>query len=236
MDIIEVLLLVGILAIFGVIIFFMIRAEYRSRDKKEQISQTLGFTSLDPSPELLQKLTGLYYSLRATPATSGREIYELHNVSQKKLPDGDMILFDLIDTSGDDNSYLENQAVAILSPQLALPPFFVFPKTDHKGTLANLANKALTWLVSQMGQPVDFSQFPTFNNRYLVSSPQPEATRHFLDEFKLRRLANTRLITIHAGENIFTCSQLAESATPLSRVLMIARIQQAQELFSIFQS
>lgn len=178
----------------------------------------------------------LYQSLRSKQAATTSDNYELENVFIKQLPDGQMILFDLIDPSGEDNSYLENQAVAIISPQLNLPPFLVFPQADQEGALANVANKVLGWLVSQISQPVEFSRFPEFQQRYLVSSPAPEATRQFLDEYKLRRLANTSHLTIHARENIFTSAHIDVGASSLSIDLITARVQQALELFSIFQS
>ena len=99
-----------------------------------------------------------------------------------------------------------------------------------------MANKALDWLISRIGQPVDFSQFPEFQNRYLISSPDPEAARQFLDEFKVGRLANTRLLTIHAEKNIFTTSQINESGPSISQDVISVRVQRAVELFSIFRS
>ena len=236
MDIFEISILLGILVLFGWIIFFMFRAEYRGRQKKRQLSRAMGFTPLDPSPELIQKITTLYHALRVKPSAASANIFELQNVATKQLPDGTMFLFDLLDTSGEDNSYVENQAVAISSPHLTLPYFLVFPKTDHEGRLAEMANQFLSWLIARFGQPIDFSQYPKFHSRYIVSSPAPETTRLFLDERKIRRLANTRLLTIYAGEQLFTCTQIGDTATPISRAGLTARIQQAHALFSIFQS
>lgn len=236
MDVLNVVIVLVIVALFGLIIFQMIRLEARSRDKKLQISRSLGFTPLEPGPDLVQTLSALYKSLRAEGSLPAGDNFELHNVFQQTLPDGEMYLFDLVETSGEDDSNLENQAVAVISPHLDLPPFLIFPKTDREGALAEAANKVLGWLIAQMGQPVDFSKFPEFQSRYLVSSPDPDATRLFLDEGRIRRLAKTRLLTVHAGGNIFTCSQISELARPLSREILTARVHQAKDLFFMFRS
>ncbi len=236
MDILPIAVLLGLLAIFGLVVFAMVRAEYKAQDKKARISRSLGFRPLEPGPELAGKITGLYLALRKKGSPTAAGDYRLENVFAKPFPDGQMLLFDLLDTSGEDDSFLERQAVAVSSPWLDLPPFLVFPRAYQEGALAQMANKALDWLMSLMGQPVAFPESPEFEGRYLVSSPDPEAARRFLDGHKLRRLANTRLLTIHAGGDIFTCTQIDEAASPLSKSLISARVGQALELFSIFQS
>jgi hypothetical protein len=147
-----------------------------------------------------------------------------------------MFIFDLIDTSGEDDSYTEKQAVAIISPRLNLPAFVIFPKMDIDGAAASIANNIFGWMISKMGNPVEFPHFPEFEQRYLVSSPDPDGTRQFLDEGKLGRFGETRLIGIHAGGDIFTLSRIDMAAQPLTKKMMSERVDQAISVFSIFLS
>ena len=236
MEYLQWVLIVGFLALFGGIVYWMIRSEKDTQERKLRFSQVLGFTPAAPAPELIEKITRLYQSVRFEKDRQVGDRYELQNVSTKRILEGEMVLFDLIDTSGEDDSHLENQAVAIHSPDLDLPPFLLFPKTDQEGALANAANKVLSWLVAVVGDPVDFSDHPAFERRYLVSSSEPEAVRNFLDETKIRRLLGTSLLTLHAGGDIFSLSRIEMGAQPLSQEVLSDRVNQALSLFSVFQS
>ena len=112
----------------------------------------------------------------------------------------------------------------------------IFPKTDHTGVVADLSNTLLGWLVAKFGDPVDFSGFPEFADKLLVSSPDPAATRHFLDDYKLHRLVKLQLIGIHASRDIFTLSRPYQAAAPLTEEYLIERVDQAIEVYSIFLS
>jgi len=230
----EILVVISIVLLFGLTVFLIVRSERKGRDTKLQISRSLGFTPLEPSPELVQKISQLYQNLRKTQPDKSGDIYKLQSVSSKRMVDCEMIIFDLIDTSGDDNSYTEVQAVAMIAPHLTLPAFALFPRADLDGPLTNMANKVMGWVISRFGDPVSFPEFPEFERRYLVSSLDAEGTRRFLDEIRLQRLANTRLIGIHAGGDIFTLSHIATSAKPLTREIMNERIRQAMDVYSIF--
>ncbi len=232
----QVTIVLGVLGAVGAIVALMVRSERKDRRAKRQIGQALGLAPAEPDPQFVRRLSQLYQGLRADGAGNDMDKYEFRNMSVGKLPEGEVFLFDLIDVSGGESSRTENQAVAIVSPRLNLPPFAIFPKADIEGTLPNLANKVLGWVVSKCGGPVEFSQVPEFGQRYLVSSRDPEAVRRFLDDGRFRRLANTRLLSIQAGGDIFTLSRVdtfAESATQES---MRERVDQARTLLSIFAS
>jgi hypothetical protein len=111
----------------------------------------------------------------------------------------------------------------------------LFPKVDADGVTASLANKFLQWVLSRFDTPLDFSHVPEFERRYVVVSPDPEGTRRFLDEIRLNRLAQTRMINLYAGGNAFALSQFATAPKPLDLETMKERVRLAMDILSIFQ-
>jgi len=230
MDGIGLVLILGVLALFGLAIVWMIRSDRASQGARLRVSQSLGFSPFAPEPDLLSKIAELH----RRPGGPGADGYRLENVARKRMADGDVILFDLIDTSGDDVNVAEAQAVAFTSQTLALPAFAIFPKVEVPGPMGALANQAMSWLVARFGDPVDFPQVPEFGERYFVSSRDSEGTRHFLDESRLRRLASTRLLAIRAGGDLFTVSRIDRAATPQNPEALGKRLQDAQFVFTVF--
>jgi len=228
MDNLILIAVLGFLILFGALFFIMIRAEKKARQGKQQIALSLGFSPIEAPPALADRFNQLYQNLRS------KSSYEVRNLSHKRLPDGDMYLFDLVETSGEDDSYTEDQSVAILSPCLKLPDFVIFPKVDMEGIGAKVANRLLQWVLSKVGNPVEFPQFPEFQQRYLVSSADPEKTRNFLDSTKIWMLSNTQLCSIHAGGDLFTFSKINLDGKTANIEAITERINQAIDLFQIF--
>lgn len=225
-----------ILVIGGAGILWIIRSQRKERETKLRISQSLGFTPmLQPTPEILGKIAHLYHAIRTDLNNPDEDKYQLENVATKRMPDGDLFIFDLVDTSGNETSYPEQQALAVVSPHLDLPAFMIFPKADIDSSLTNLGNRFLSWVVSRLGNVVEFPQFPEFRNKYLVSSPDPDATRQFLDESKLHHLASTRLLNVHACGDVFSLTKMAIGANSLTEEMMRERVALALNLFSVWQ-
>jgi hypothetical protein len=226
----------AVVALVGLLVVWMVWSARKSRAARSEINRSLGFTPVKPAPDLAQKITRLYKAIYRHPILPDAGSLTLQNVFSKRMPDCEMMLFDLVNTAGDDDSFTEKQAVAVVSHHLNLPPFVVFPKADLEGSLNSLANKILTWVVSRSGQPVDFPEVPEFDQRFLVSSPDPDGTRQFLDESRLRRLAKSRLIGIHAGGDVFTLSRIDMASRPAPQEMIADRVTQALDVFSIFLS
>lgn len=230
MDGFGLVLVIAVLALFGLAIVWIIRSERAGRSARARVSQALGFAPFTPEPDLIRRIAELHQR----PGGPGSEGYRLENVSRKRVVDGEVILFDLIDASGDDVNVAETQAVGTRSSALNLPAFALFPKTDIAGPLGALANQAMTWLVARFGDPVDFPQVPEFGQRYFVSSRDPEDTRRFLDESRLRRLASTRLLAIRAGGDLFTVSRIDRAAAPDRPETIRQRLQDAHFVYTVF--
>ena len=223
------------LAIVSLGLLLMIRSQRKERETKLRISQSLGFAPIQPTPEILRKIAHLYHAVRTDRNNPDEDKYQLENVATKRMPDCDLFIFDLVDTSGSETSYPEQQAIAVVSPHLNLPAFLIFPKADIDSSLTTLGNRFLGWVISKLGNVVEFPQSPEFANKYLVSSPNPEGTRQFLDESRLHHLATTRLLNVHACGDIFSLSKMEIGAKSLTEEMMRERVALALSLFSVWQ-
>ncbi len=223
--------LLAVVVAVGLVILVIIRTGRATRAAQASVRQALGFAPVAPSADLTRKIARVHQR----PGSSGDvDGYRLENVSRKPMADGEVIVFDLIDASGDDVNVAETQAVAMISPTLSLPAFALFPKTEVAGPLGELADQAVNWLVARFGDPVDFPQVPEFGQRYFVSSRDPVGTRSFLDESRLRRLASTRRLAIHAGGDLFTVSRLDRAAASQGPEAVSQRLQDAHFVYTVF--
>ena len=184
-----------------------------------QFTQSLGFSPIESTRELTLQISSLY----ASPGSKDR--YEIKDVSHKSMPDCEIYLFDLVETSGGEYTVKERQAVAILSPTLKLPQFIFIPK------LNSVLTAIIEMGLSHWGKRLDFPQFPALNNRYLVISREPELAHSFINENLADYLAKTRSHTLYASGNIFTFSEFHESNFIIDPDSMKYRIHLALEIF-----
>ncbi|MCX7755023.1 MAG: hypothetical protein N2117_07230 [Anaerolineales bacterium] len=219
------------LLLFAGIIWLAVTAARKERESKAQIAQMLGMTPLpQPEPALLEQIAPLYRT------ALGVEKYKLRHVSRRILPDGELFLFDLVDTSGDGESTTENQAIAIRSDTLRLPPFQLYPKLDTKKyALGGLANAVVAWSIAKVGTPVQFPESPAFQARYAVTSTDPEAVRRFFDEAKTRYFASTENYTLNAGGHLFTFAEVDLSGKKDELERISRRINRALEIYRLFR-
>jgi hypothetical protein len=221
-------LVLGIVALFGVMIFFMIRTEKRERARKSQLARELGFTLIEVTSALTARISQLYEK------KWGKTNFELRNVSRKIIPDGEMYLFDLVDTAGEDDTFTEDQAIAVVSRYLQLPEFTIFPQLDIEAAGSKIANTLLRWVISKAGDPIDFPDHPAFEERYLVSSADEAGTRQFLDDRKLHMLAQVQFLGIHAGGDLFVLSKFDLTGKGRKREDLSKKVTQAMDVFQIF--
>lgn len=88
------------LAIVSLGLLWMIRSQRKERETKLRISQSLGFAPIQPTPEILRKIAHLYHAVRTDRNNPDEDKYQLENVATKRMPDCDLFIFDLVDTSG----------------------------------------------------------------------------------------------------------------------------------------
>jgi hypothetical protein len=229
MDLAAILFVFGFLMIFGWIVTMLIQSSRKEKETKKQVIQSLGFSSFDADESLAEKISSLYQ--RAWSKNS----YQLRNVSRRLIPGGEMFLFDLVDTSGEDDSWMERQAVAIISSSLNLPPFAFFPKSNQKYALSGLANRIVEWGMSKIGEPVAFSQYPALAERYVITSQDSDGLRLFMDESLARFFCQTEMYMLHAAGDIFTFAEMDPNLKTADIQSMTRRINRAMEIFHALQ-
>ena len=222
------LLVVLIILLFGTVFYFLVRHQKAQKTRKTLIARELGFAPIEPDEALSNRIFQIYEK------KWGKTNFELTNVFHKRIPDGDMYLFDLINTAGEEDSLTEEQAIALVSRYLKLPKFTLFPQLVEEGVGVNFANRILRWVVTKAGDPVDFTGHPDFQERYLVSSPEEDKTRQFLDDRKLHLLSQLHMTGIHAGGDMFVLSRFFQENQSLNRDQISKRISNAMDIFQIF--
>ncbi|MGB9631743.1 MAG: hypothetical protein ACPL8I_00300 [Chloroflexaceae bacterium] len=217
--------------VFGVMLIGSIAITRKDRAKKAQAAQALGLAPVaQPDAALAERIFALH-----RPAW-GTATYELRNVWRRPLADGELFLFDLVDTSGDGDSITAHQAVAIRSATLHLPPFMFYPKVDtQQYALGGLANRIVEWAVARVGQPVSFPDYPAFAARYTVTSDDPPAVRRFFDERLANYFATTRFYTLHAAGNLFVFAEIGPGLKTGDQSHLARRIDRALEMYHLFR-
>jgi len=223
----------GFLVLVTFVAFTAVRSMRRARTDMLNAVRSTGFIPAERNDDLLQRLTRLYVHVRIPGRKATAPAFKLRNVFTRRLADGDMYIFDLIDTSGSENTYTERQGIAVVSQRLSLPAFVVLPRLAGDGVFAKFADKVIAWIVERMGGPVTFPNHPEFERYYIVSSPDPDAARRFLDGSRLGRLAELKHVGVHAEEGIFTMSRYGLVSKPNTLPELRARIEQAERMFAI---
>jgi hypothetical protein len=232
MDFTAALIVLLVLLAFTAMVYFAVSISRKEKERKMQVAQLLGMTPLaQPDAALEEKIFSLHHKSWVTAK------YELRNVFRRLLPDGELFLFDLVDTSSDGDSSAQNQAVAIRSATLRLPPFQFYPKVDTtKYALGGLANKIVEWGVSKLGIPVNFPEFPAFDACYAVTSEDPDAMRRFFTESMARYFARTQFYTLHAADDLFVFAEIEPGFKSNDQSHMSRRVNRALEIFRLFQN
>jgi len=201
-SLIIVLLVLGILAlvIFGII--------YQNRKVKERRQQliTNGYTPVDrPDAALLARLVALH-------GRKGQR-YRLRNVFRREVPEGEIILYDLWETGGDDNSSVTTGAMALIAPTLHLPQMMLMTHPnlpDHTNNLlVKAAEKLINWSAGLGGMKrIYFPDNYHFDSRYYVMAKDEDAVRAFLDDTRLIYLASmSRGYQIAFNDNAFSLAR-----------------------------
>lgn len=226
-------LMSGIVLLVGGVVFAAVRAYRSARSDFLAAVRDLGFRPAGPAPELQSRMAALY----TPPSRSENSApdFKVENVFRKQLTDGEMFVFDLVDTSGEGNTRTEQQSVAVVSRRLDLPRFVIIPRVGSSSVLAPVANRMISWVASTYGTPVELSSDPSFSQHYLVSARDPDAARRFLTTDRTRRLAEVPHTGVHASGDAFTVSTLHMGRRPVRQKLS-ERIDHAARILSAFST
>ena len=202
----SVVILVFGIVFFGLMAVSLIFVVRKNRARKESLVE-MGFEPVDPSDSTLyQKIVSIHQG-------HARQKLALRNVFRRGIPWGDMYLFDLLETSGSENSYLGTGVLAVVSSELHLPIFQLMPQpgmtSTKAGFLAQAAGKILQWAVSQSGLVrVSFPEYAQFERSYMVLGCDENELRQFFTEGRINGLVNMdRRYQIEAGNDLFTINK-----------------------------
>lgn len=209
--------------IFGLAIFYSILNQKRIEFQKRSAASSLGFVLLDEPSQEIQKQIILLFS------APHRKRLKLSNLWYKRFLDGEIYLFDLMETSGEDSTTLADQGLLFVSPYLQLPRFLLHPRIQFGGKLADLANRFIQWAASYEGQPVDLSDHPEFSQRYFISGKDHASIRKFFTPDRLNLLTNLGSYSLQADGNSFALSK-AVYMDGQSRPEGVVRDRLAQDL------
>jgi len=231
MDVLSILFLLGFLLVFGLIVYLAVTSGRKDFQRKQELAQQAGFAPIVVEPNLVNRLSRLYHR----PGAQNK--YELRNAFRRVIPEGEMYLFDLVETSSDEDSYSENQAVAIISTSLALPQFTCFPKADPKYALSGVANKILEWGMTKVGTPIAFPESPEFQSRYILTSEDdPNLVRRFFEQGLVQFFSRTQMYMLHGMGNIFTFSEMGPQFKKPDQDSLSRRVNRALEILRQFQT
>jgi hypothetical protein len=201
MDVFNLITVLGVLLVFGLIVYLLIRSERRRRGDRNQIAESLGFEPLERlDHEKSQRLITLHQH------SSSQEI-KVENAAQKDEARSTLILFDLVDHSGDSVSTLVDAGIAVFSKRLALPRFSLMSRVAEKGRLAEIANRFLEILVGKRKDRIILGTHPQFDERYFLFGEDKARIRALLDEYRQSRLSQSKYRHIEADGDSFTYSR-----------------------------
>lgn len=197
-----IFVILGFVLLFGAAIVYSIRSSARERARHAQAALAAGFTPLpSPPPETSARIIKLYEK-------PGRTRFKLQNLSKKSFPDGEIFLFDLEETSGEDNTQLASQDLLFVSRHLQMPRFSLVPRLDVGGKLGQAANRLVLWANAGRGTLFEPTGHAEFDRHYWVTGPDREAMCGFLTPDRLERLSGARYYNLEAGGDAFAFSSM----------------------------
>jgi hypothetical protein len=221
---------------FILVVLWRLRSDLREAESRQPINEAPGFACIAPGPLVNRKLLSLYRPFTTGARRPAPNHCRLQNVATRRLMYCDVYIFDLLDTAGADATVIERQAVAVISPHLRLPTFLMFPRAEVDGPLARLGNENLGRLTDRFGPLVEFAHPDEFTARYLVRSPDPDATRQFLDARRLRQLARSRLLIVRAAGDAFVLSRIELPIRSPAGETLQQRVDLAIDVYSVLRA
>jgi hypothetical protein len=181
-------LLVLILVVGGVAaVFVLVILNARRKQKAREVFLAgLGFARVPVSPKFFERVDLIY---RRTP----NQRFRMDALFEKQTPQGSFFVFDLVETSGEDNTWLANGSVAVVSPDLRLPHLHISGRPQLGGKvgtwMAGAAEKVIDWAASRAGMSrVDLSEYIELDERLMAIATDASIAQEFLDRERLGRL------------------------------------------------
>jgi len=221
------ILALGVIFIFGITLFLMIRTSRRQRIDQENQLHQLGFRALESSPSELERRVKELYQ------TKGEREVQLERVFHRHELDQDLYLFDVIDTRGD-SSEVGSEVFGLISPSLALPRFSLvtLPGFNSNSLIGGVMDKLLDKVMNYAErylqlERIEFPDRPDLDDKIILFGRNPYAVREMLEKAGLYSLTKTsQSMQITGSGNIITVDFNMPSSPDQSGQDLVSRYQE----------
>jgi hypothetical protein len=233
MDILGPVIGILFIAAFTGLVIWIVRHQRGAKMARETFLSGLGFTKIPPELELLSRLDQIY---RRNPTQK----FEVPAAFRKQTAQGMFYIFDLLETSGDENIQLGSNSLAVISADLKLSRFLIAGRMQFTrkaaGWMINAAEKVIGWAASQGGfTRLDLAEFPEIDQKLMVLSDEEYASREFLTRERLARLTwladPQRLSEVASDGDCFVIKRSAPPARSKMETELLAILDDAQKVW-----
>lgn len=218
--------------LIGMVIWVALAQRQRAQVKRLQVAR-LGFTPLEKAArDVLLRLADLR-------PFSTRQIPTVRNLYTRRLPTGNLYLFDLETSSGGQSTFLGENLILVVSSTLNLPRFAVFPRlVSGTGTAGALQDRLIQQLASRTGLVVaPVSQPRRFSEHYTLWAESQAAANELIDSGLLDPLAAVKDQHIQARGDAFAYSSTRFKRSDRSpEEELVNLVDQAQRVLHVLEN
>lgn len=209
----------------------------RTVEEKHHIASALGFRPIEKAPPQLGASIQ-----RLHPQIPPHQL-SIENVYHQRDFDGDYYLFDLDDTSEDGASWQNKDVIGIISPQLALPRFYLItllPLNQEKWVgkiMDQILDKVFQWAATHQGLTrVIYPHKYGFDDRYALFVENEITAGNFFTEYRLSSLTgyNTPFQVVAAG-NCMAVSRSYPISSETKEAELKILYRRSRDLFHLFR-
>lgn len=222
------LVLAVVVGAFAAGLTAIIRAAKRKEEERKRTRLDLGFSEApEEADRLLERVSSMKHGWAANHA--------IRSPWRKSDWGYELFLFDLRSGSGK-SAKLERDQAMVVSPDLASPRFFLFPKVPGEGFAASMANRAIAWVGSKFGGKGEFPEDPAFDGKYFVFGDDGTALREFFDGRRRGHLAGIEHLQAAGNGDAFLFSRSAAKRVKKPDLENLQDVlQDARTLYEIFK-
>jgi hypothetical protein len=183
------------------IIFILFRSRRKEKiDLREKRRQRLGFIPIELSSS--QALINRILALQPNKTDNLR----VTRISQKKILDGDLYLYDAFNPSIDNDEYQEDNLI-VVSPLLCLPHFALFPLPTLDGKWGSMMNDLVGDIAGWAGNIAGLHRchltaFPNLDRKFTLLAENEEQIQVFFNAERAQSLASLDpILTVFAARD-----------------------------------
>lgn len=222
------MLVVGILALFAAFGYWICRLIKKQEAETKRLRMEFGFQEAPERAEVLAERMKFLHPI-------WNQFHHIENLSFKSEWSCELHLFDLRDNAGQNRHTDYDQAVMV-SADLSLPRFMMFPRFEGPRILASAVDKFISWAASQFAVQAAFPDCPEFGAKYLLLGDDAEILRTFFTSDRRARLALIPGLQIEGFKDSFLFTRLLQkNKAPLDREGMQEMLDEGRMLHDILK-